>query len=656
MSDFGTGTFGAATFGDVAELHVSQPLFLQDRTRRQDRIRGRRIQPQIRMGTLASEGVAGVVSRSVAISGSGTIVSSGTSTTPGPTVYQRSVTISGTGTIDAQPEGGIVVALRARLPLDLFAEVTTHDGTRYRWDANQAPGSRLRNFSFRTKIGEGFADANGQLARRIDLDYPDLGLINTVTLTGADGSVAYEGRLAAMPRDLSDTHSIGVTLTGWMAHAKDKKFSEIYRDATLGRWGNASRARIAGTLALTPAYVHSDWSTSATVDPSATVPSILQQTGRMVASASQRSVAESWYDAGPELAIGSLYYELFTTIGTDASWTTQATLSTDDIGTSTDAGTNHNGAVGPTAATLTATTATKRYALLQSFYGGTFTGDGEWAAFWRSPAVYGTHGLTKRGTEPNAGFYASDVMRDIVSRWCPQLDTSGIEDTSYVIGQLAFHDRTFPFDAFLELNKYHLWHLGVWENKRLDFRPYDLTDYDWEIRTDDPGTTFSPQGPSTDTLFNGITVQYQDILTGTTNVLTPDTNPELADTSSTNPWNQHGVDHWDEITLTTPDTEAGAAYLGVAALADRNTPKTPGTITVRGYIRDRAGNDQPAWKPRAGDTISITNFPNDSPRLIVETDYNDEDKSLRIAVDRPFALLEAYVDRVNNALGARGLA
>src|SRR5918992_4633867 len=99
----------------------------------------------------------------------------------------------------------------SRVPLDLFWEVTAADGTRYKWDANQPAGHRLRNARFGTKIGEGFSDGGGSLARRIDLDYPDLQLGYTVTATGADGHVAYEGRIAAMPRDVGDTHSIGVT-------------------------------------------------------------------------------------------------------------------------------------------------------------------------------------------------------------------------------------------------------------------------------------------------------------------------------------------------------------------------------------------------------------------------------------------------------------
>src|SRR5881409_89571 len=134
------------------------------------------------------------------------------------------------------------------LPLDLFAEITTAGGTTYRWDANQAPGSRPQNLSFRNKIGEGFSDATLQLARRVDLDYPDLNLGDTVTIRGADGSTVYEGYVVAFPRSLADTHSIGVTLTGWMAHAKDRMLQEIYVDREVGGWGDMPLERKAALL------------------------------------------------------------------------------------------------------------------------------------------------------------------------------------------------------------------------------------------------------------------------------------------------------------------------------------------------------------------------------------------------------------------------
>lgn len=543
----------------------------------------------------------------------------------------------------------------SRVPLDLYVEVTDHNGTRYKWDANQAPGSRLRNFSFRTKIGDGFADANGQLARRIDLDYPDLNLVNSITVVGADGAVAYEGRLAAMPRELSDSHSIGVTLAGWMAHAKDRKFREVYIDRDRGSWQPASAGR--RYALLTANFTPNDG--SQITDPTDNEAGI--GTGFAGTWASPyRPNAEMWYDAGPDATVAQVAYSWKREGGVnnaDAQWEWQVRTAPDDKGTSFDASGNLI-AAGPGSGIFTPASASNRWAAIHLRYNTTPAGaDGtQYGINWYKLAVYGNHGLTLHTGETGEpdGVYASDVMRDIAGRWCPQLDTSGVQDTSYVIQHLAFKDRTFPYDAFLELNKFHLWHLAVWENRTLHFRPYDLSDYDWEIRTDDPGTTFAPVGPTTDDLFNGIVVTYTDVLTGTVNVLTPDDEDDLRDTSESNPWNQAGIDHWDEIELSTPTVEAQALQIGRAALGDRNRPKTAGTITVRGYIRDRAGIDQPVWKVRAGDVICVTSF-NEINRLIVETDYDDETKTLRVAVDFPFQTLEALFDRQQSALTARGL-
>jgi pimeloyl-ACP methyl ester carboxylesterase len=104
------------------------------------------------------------------------------------------------------------------------------------------------------RSAKGFSDGGGQLARRIDQDYPDLNLVDNLVLTGADGSIAYEGRVSAMPRDLSDTHSIGVTTAGWMAHAKDRMFQEIYVDRDVGQWGDMPLERKARTSASRTQY------------------------------------------------------------------------------------------------------------------------------------------------------------------------------------------------------------------------------------------------------------------------------------------------------------------------------------------------------------------------------------------------------------------
>ena len=85
------------------------------------------------------------------------------------------------------------------------------------------------------------------------------------------------------------------------------------------------------------------------------------------------------------------------------------------------------------------------------------------------------------------------------------------------------------------------------------------------------------------------------------------------------------------------------------------SPKHKGTATVRGYIKDRAGNLQPVWKVRAGDRVVITDSVDEEVHVVTETDYGHDDKTARLAIDDSFQRLDAYLDRYANALSARGL-
>lgn len=529
-----------------------------------------------------------------------------------------------------------------RVPLDLFIEVTGPDGTRYQWDANQPVSSRPLGLRFSTKIGDGFSDCGLQLARRIDQDYPDLQLGNAVVITAADGTIVYEGFISAMPRELGDRHSIGVTVTGWMAHAKDRKFAMPFVDRDIGRWQQMPIEARAGFLAA--GFTLGDFSyTAAQGGMTAALPN--QALGSL-------TLHQSWYAAPPGTTIGGIGYRGKTTT-LPAGWV-QRFATTDNRDTT--GAVNVTPTLDDTLRALAVATPA-RYVYHETYSSGSAATPASGSSVQFSKlAVYGNHGVglyTGDATEP-AGVYGSDVIKWIAANYCPLLNTTGVEASSYVIQHLAYNERTFPFDAFLDINKYHLRHLGVWENRTLTWRPYDLSDYDWEIRTDDPGTTWQAQGPSTENLHNGIAVTYTDLLTGSVNTLTPDDTDDLRDLSIENPWNLQGRDRWDDLTISTPQLEADAAQIGAAVLADRNRPRAPGQITVKGYIRDRAGNSQPASKVRSGQTIAITNFPNDRPRLIVETGYND-DKSLTIHVEQPAALVEAYFDRLNNAAEAAGL-
>jgi hypothetical protein len=383
---------------------------------------------------------------------------------------------------DIFPAGVLLIPVNASISLDLFAEVTTADGTRYKWNANEAPGSRPINLSYRSKIGEGFSDASLQLPRRIDLDYADLNLGDTVSIVGADGSIVYEGYVAAMPRELSDRHVIGVTLTGWMAHAKDRQFQEIYVDRDVGQWGDMPIERKAAHL--TGGNSLGDFSYAADM-------------GGLVCAFPNQALgtftnSEAWYAAPPSVTISRVGYRGKAT-SLPAGWT-QTFMAGDSRAAGSE---TYTPTLDDTLRSTSLTTA-RRYLAHTIASAGTAATPASGASVVLSKlAVYGSHGLTTHAgdsTEPD-GLYLSDILKNVAQRYCPFLDTSGVQTNTYVVQHCAFRDPTFPYDAFLELNKYALWHLGVWDNKQLVYKPYDLTDYDWEIRTDDPGITFAPQGP-----------------------------------------------------------------------------------------------------------------------------------------------------------------
>jgi hypothetical protein len=93
------------------------------------------------------------------------------------------------------------------------------------------------------------------------------------------------------------------------------------------------------------------------------------------------------------------------------------------------------------------------------------------------------------------------------------------------------------------------------------------------------------------------------------------------------------------------------------ALAEYNSPKRPGTITLQGHVRDRAGHWQPVWKMRAGDTLAITDSVDLSgrPRLIHETNYSADGYSVTVGVDGPPNRLDAILDRQATALAAHNI-
>jgi hypothetical protein len=504
---------------------------------------------------------------------------------------------------------------------------------------------------------EGFERLSFVLRRRIDLESPDIELFDTIRAISMSGAIIWEGRVSALPRQLdADGHSLQIEAVGFMAAARDRKFAEVYVDGDLTAWEPPNLAR---QFALTAANF--------TIEPSTVVAGtgvthtaalVLRITGNWVSPI--KKVSEAMYTF-PEGSSGFGYVYFWSLLSqAGGSWTHVFTTSDNgDSNTATVVETSGNFGGADTAGywgPATVTNRGQRYVNATWYFNATPAGaaSDEFTNSLRLLRVYGNTGLPFYGTDPK-GFLVSDIIRDICRRWVPQLDPSGVQATEYPVQQAAWRERTDPYDAWLDLNRYHLWELAVWEGPTLHYGPIDASDYDWEVRLDDYGTTVDLQGDTTEELANGIVVEFDNPLTGSRDIVSPADYPELADTSADNPVNKHGLTVWTEKSLSSPATPDDAVQIGRAALAEFNQAKSPGTIGVTGHIRDRNGAFRPAFDVRAGDTVAITNHPNDRPRIVSETSWDGTSKTMRMAVDTTAKYLDAFLDRVATAItGAHG--
>jgi hypothetical protein len=538
---------------------------------------------------------------------------------------------------------------------DLVVVVTDADGNTKTLDSDAPdPADRPRGIQFGTQIQSGFYTGGWSLRRAIDRDNIDLSLGDDVKIIGTNGDTAYEGFVQALPRSMDETtHTLGVTTAGWMAHASDRPFTEIFVDRDVSAWTDISATRqatntAAGRKVFSPATVK-DRSGSAGVG--------MQVDGPWPAAGGW---VEAMYDASAA-TVASIYYEYTSSalgIPPAASWTGQLGVMDDDVLGGGLFSSNLLSGAATGSGTFTPATA-KRYGYLLFYNNAVNAATASYSMNWKSIAVYGNHGLPLVGDAAPFGVAASDVIKYVAGRYCPLLDTSGVQDTTYPIRHLVFKDDTSPYDAFLKVNSYHLWKLAVWEDRTLYYDQIDLSDWDWEIRHDEVGNQIGLQGDDLAGLRNGIVVQYTDVTKGTVERLIPANESTLRDDSLDNPYTAHGrTVYGSPFVVPFPTTTRDALELGRLQLLEDNQAKAPGSFTVAHQIKDRAGNYQPVWKVRAGDRIRLTSSANlsDRPRLIQETSYSHDGRSMTIAVDSTLRYLEGFVDRVQTSLQANGLS
>jgi len=545
-------------------------------------------------------------------------------------------------------------------PFRLSATVEHADGSVTRWAEDELdPENQPANLNFTTQNPGGFGTFSLTLPRGL-VPGPDEALLDSVTLTGGGGRVAYEGRIHRLPRQQGASKGVTVTGVGWSSHLSDHKaVREIFVDRALTRW-DAPMSTQRQTNLLTLANATPRGADSGVTPDDTGAPCITQQwVADWVANAIP--VAEARYDSAG-IPLGSLYYawKRGANTGGSAPFRWGAFLADDDTLGSSDA-TGSLVAAGPGSGTLTATTAGRKQAAVQFYYDNPAANSGglTYQLLWTALAVYGRHGLAKRGSEPAAGFTASDVIANIITRFAPRLRVGALDDSGYVIPQLAFSDPTTAEQVILEANRTQLYDWFVWDDRTFTMVNPDPDRLTWQARLSD-GDEVGLEGDDVVQLASSAYVYFTDVdgrarIYGPTGATGCDYTSDLLLGDGSDPYTQHGIDAPITFTLSTPATPDQALQVGRIWLAEHNTPTRSGQIVIRGLVEHPTEGKVPCWRVRAGDHVQIMDRVGDLPRKIVATSYDHSSRSVTCTTQAgPLFRIEGLLARFGVEIGILG--
>lgn len=551
--------------------------------------------------------------------------------------------------------------VREKPPLRLALDVVTPTGRHYRWGEDEPdPAYVFRDLRHSSTMPGGYESCDLTLPRKPGIDYSDLERLSTIRILGAGGGVVGEYRLERAPRVSGDELAVSPSAVGWQAHLDDDKSAlEIYRDIDLSHWGEQSTTHYLAQVASAYAYLLGP---TLLADEGGTPSLRIGWEGAWLASAIG---ARSWamYDAH-NIGIGSVYYgwrrESTTNVDpANTNWNWQVILSDDNARTNTQTSGNLR-AAGPGTGTVSAN-ATRRYAFLIFAYDAVPGGaDGlKYGTLWSRLAVYGTHGLTLRGTEPNAGFYASDIVAHAVQRWAPLLNIKpdSVEPSGFLIPHLVFREPTTAGDIVRQASRFSLPDWGVWGGREFQWGAPGGKARRWRARSGP--TRLQETGPQLDRLWESVLVQYQDV-DGTTRTVGPpasgaDTeDAALKSYDPANPANQLGITRRDLLQMGI-STAAGATEVGRLFLEQSQLLNSSGQATLTGWVESDRGVLHPYYDVRAGDEIAFVDAADKSYRRIVRADHGRDSRTCTVDLDSPPEGLAGLLERLDVVLVPLGL-
>lgn len=512
----------------------------------------------------------------------------------------------------------------------LACELVYDDGRVRRFGPDERDDADIpKSITFDTQIPGGFSTATVVLPRPPDLRADDAALFSSVNFYGAGKRIAYEGRVVGIPQ--VGAQEIRLQLEGWVNHlADDARFRAVYRDIDLTRWGETSNARKEANIGF---GYSPEVSIAPTRDDSVKPALRLTRNGAQATKSTQ----EVFFDSGIPGGLSAAWIDVATYIGYGAS---DAAMQIIAISNDTFADQLASGDFdgGPQAFNEYGTFTSPRRALaiqVRRDTAAAFGADGaDYGAFFKGIAVYGARVPTVRGTDPDAGFFGSDIIANALDRAAPLLTYSlddSIETSTFVIPHMTFLEPTTAravVEQVTALGGAQLvpndW--GVYQYREFFWRGPGTYGRTWRVRQDQVATPIS-EGPRATDRLGGIMISYQDGAGATHTVGPPGSGADLestllVDTDPSNPATrlQRKWGH-ESVGIT---SQEGALNIGALLLADANRINWQGTIHIEGEAIDDAGNPYPPWMVRAGDRIVVEDAADTSERTISSTSYDHD--------------------------------
>lgn len=553
--------------------------------------------------------------------------------------------------------------VREKPPLWLAHDIQAPSGRHYRWGPDEPEAANVPSGeTLSTTASGGFEQAGARLPRKPGIDYGDAQRLADWCIYGAGGEVAWEGRLNRAAKSSGDEQSISPEGGGWSNHLEDDKTARmIYRDVDLSRWTGASAAR--KLLRLDAGFKQFDPSTDS--DTETGLPALA-----LTVNGPWDGKVEclGFYDAGPGTNVARLYWDRvsksdFGATSPSSNFVFFVGVADNDL-LSGFAGTGdyHTVAADSETDTFTPSTAKRWAAMIWRYEAGANAASNEYTSQVRDLAVYGDHGLTLRGTEPDAGFYASDVLAHALRTWAPLLKFSEgakgtIQPTGFIIPHLAFYEPTTAAEIVREALRYHVNPWFVWEDRTFYMHRWGARGRRWRARVGP--SKLQQAGDDVERLWNGVMVQFRDV-DGSTRTVGPtgtgaDTeDANLLDSDSQNPANLLGIRRYAVLDMGTVSRPGAAIEVGRRFLEESKLLDTSGSAQHVGTCIDEHGVEWPAWMIRAGDSIAYIDASEPGYRRVVRTKYEHSTRTCSVDLGAPPNSLDALLARLGVVLVSLG--